>query len=260
MKPAVKKQGLIMVAAVCFAACQTLAGPQFPEEPPQTLSADGVTLYGYSLGSQLNEDAPLILLFHQGGSNARGEYTDIATWLQSAGYRTLAWDLRSGGEWHGGENQTKASLADDTPAGFCDAYPDLEAALNFLHERDPDGSVIVWGSSYSAALVFQLAAKHPDKVDALLAFSPASGAPLEGCRAPLWVDQVTVPALGVSPASEMERESVQAQRAVLEDAGIDYRVVEYGVHGSSMLMDVRTEHDMSEARSMILTWLEENLP
>lgn len=259
MKSLYNKHVTMVLGAVFLTACQTYSGQPFADETPQTLSADGVSIYGYSLGSQLNDDAPLILLFHQGGSNARGEYRDIAAWLQSEGYRTLAWDLRSGGDWHGSENQTKASMAEDTPSGFCDAYPDLEAALNFAHDRDPDGSVIVWGSSYSAALVFQLAAKNSDKVDALLAFSPASGAPLEGCRASLWAGQVKDPALAVSPVSEMERESVQAQRAVLVDAGIDYLVIENGVHGSSMLLDERTENDMSAARRQILSWLEQHI-
>jgi pimeloyl-ACP methyl ester carboxylesterase len=33
--------------------------------------------------------------------------------------------------------------------------------------------IIVWGSGYSASLVFLLAASHPDTIDAVLAFSPA---------------------------------------------------------------------------------------
>lgn len=255
MRSMIKTLGPMIFGIALLAACQTVATPTFSETDIQTVSEDGVQIHGYAFGSELNSDAPLILLFHQGGSNARGEYSDLAPWLQEAGYRTLAWDLRSGGEWYGGSNQTKAGLNEGVASGFCDAYPDMEAALSYAHERDPDGPIIIWGSSYSAALVFQLAAKHPDKVDALLAFSPASGDPLEGCRAKLWAGQVSVPALGVSPTTEMEREPVQEQRAILEAAGIDYRVVENGIHGSSMLLDARTEQDMSEARAMVLDWL-----
>ena len=32
--------------------------------------------------------------------------------------------------------------------------------------------ILVWGSSYSAALVFLLAAEHQDEIKAILAFSP----------------------------------------------------------------------------------------
>jgi pimeloyl-ACP methyl ester carboxylesterase len=35
-----------------------------------------------------------------------------------------------------------------------------------------DGPIIVWGSSYSAALVFLLAANHRREIKAILAFSP----------------------------------------------------------------------------------------
>ena len=75
------------------------------------------------------------------------------------------------------------------------------------------------------------------------------------CLASAYVDDLTVPAYVVHPASEMDRETSLQQQAMLEAAGVGYSVVENGVHGSSLLVDGRTGHDMSEARAMVLEWL-----
>ena len=50
--------------------------------------------------------------------------------------------------------------------------PDLEAALAWADADAKGAPVIVFGSSYSAALVFLLAARHPGKIAAVVAFSP----------------------------------------------------------------------------------------
>lgn len=216
-------------------------------------TADGVTVYGEVYGDDLGPSAPLVLLFHQAGSNGRGEYAEIAAWLAEAGYRSVAWDQRAGGETHGSTNRTASGLAEGTPAGFCDAYADLQAALDAtasMAER-----VVVWGSSYSAALVVRLAAENPGRVAGVLAASPASGGPMAACRARDWIDAVEVPVLVLRPASEMERETSVEQREILEAAGAEFFVVEHGVHGSSMLVDDRTGHDMRAARAAVTTWL-----
>lgn len=54
-----------------------------------TRSSDGLTVHGETYFGSLPATAPLILLFHQGGSNGRGEYEDIAHWLNSVGYRAM---------------------------------------------------------------------------------------------------------------------------------------------------------------------------
>lgn len=111
---------------------------------------------------------PLILLFHQAGSNA-GEYATIAPRLNALGFNALAVDQRSGGPGWGRDNLTAKAFR--RAAGFDEALPDLEAALDWAvasgHSR-----VLVLGSSYSASLVFLLAAKRPETVKAVLAFSP----------------------------------------------------------------------------------------
>jgi dienelactone hydrolase len=120
----------------------------------------------YSAGSKAK---PLILLFHQAGSN-RGEYETIGPTLATLGFNALAIDQRSGGNAWGRTNETVKHLGKST--GYDEALPDLEAAFQWANSSHQTGPIIVWGSSYSAALVFLLAANHRSEVKAILAFSP----------------------------------------------------------------------------------------
>ena len=244
---------------VCLVISLLLGSSCILAEPASTTvtttTADGVTIYGELYFGDLDASSPMILLFHQGGSNGRGEYADIARWLNEAGYRAIAWDQRAGGATYGEANRTVAGLAAGVPTGFCDAYPDLQAALDYVMAEGLADDVFLWGSSYSAALVFRLAAENPGKVAGLLAFSPASGGPMEHCRARMWMDDVTSPVYVFRPASEMERASSIEQGEILTAAGARLLVVENGVHGSSMLLDARTNHDMQAVRESVIEWL-----
>jgi len=120
----------------------------------------------YSAGSKAK---PLILLFHQAGSN-RGEYATIAPMLVTLGFNALAIDQRSGGNAWNRTNETVKRLGKSTDYG--EALLDLEAALRWAKSSGETGSILVWGSSYSASLVFLLAAEHRVDIKALLAFSP----------------------------------------------------------------------------------------
>jgi dienelactone hydrolase len=120
----------------------------------------------YSVGSKAK---PLILLFHQAGSN-RGEYATIGPMLAKLGFNALAIDQRSGGNAWGRTNETVKRLGKSTDYG--EALLDLEAALQWAKSSGQTGSILVWGSSYSAALVFLLAAEHRRDIKAILAFSP----------------------------------------------------------------------------------------
>ena len=146
-------------------------------------------------------------------------------------------------------------LPDGVATGYCDAYPDLVAALEYVLAEELAGEVVLWGSSYSAALIFKLTAEYPEKVAGLLAFSPASGGPLETCRARIWIDEINAPVSIFRPAAEMERAPSVEQKDILTAAGANFVVIENGIHGSSMLLDSRTEQDMHSARESVLSWL-----
>lgn len=225
----------------------------------KTQTSDGVTVYGEKYFAGLDKKAPLILLFHQAGSNGRGEYGELIPWLNDAGLRVIAWDQRSGGERFGDDNRTRNNMRKGTPSSFCDAYPDLQAALNYTVESGLSDKPMVWGSSYSAALVVQLAAKNADKVSGVLSFSPASGGPMVNCRARTWLDKVTAPMLFLRPKQEMARPSSVEQAKLLKAAGADFKVIEKGVHGSSMLVDRRTKNDMSKVRAKVIKWIKERV-
>jgi predicted alpha/beta hydrolase len=102
----------------------------------------------YSAGSKAK---PLILLFHQAGSN-RGEYATIGPTLASLGFNALAIDQRSGGNAWGPTNETVKHLGKSTDYG--EALLDLEAALQWAKSSGQTRSILVWGSSYSALWCF----------------------------------------------------------------------------------------------------------
>ncbi len=140
---------------------------------------DGLIIYSDLYKTSKNEK-PVVLLFHQAGSNAPAEYGKyIIPHLRKAGYDVLAIDQRKGGSRLGGENRTAAQV-DEGKLTYCDAYPDLVATLKYAKQNFENG-IIIWGSSYSAALVYKLATDYPKDVTAVLAFSPASGKPMGDC-------------------------------------------------------------------------------
>src|SRR5258708_12538850 len=134
-----------------------------------TLTAsDGVKVYADFYPAESNS-RPYILLFHQAGSN-RAEYAPIAPRLAKMGFNCLAIDTRSGGERWGQKNETVGHVGHD--GEYSDALKDLEAALAWAKSSGSNGKVLVWGSSYSAALVFLRAPDHRQEVAGVLAFSP----------------------------------------------------------------------------------------
>jgi pimeloyl-ACP methyl ester carboxylesterase len=136
----------------------------FPSLDEVKITAD---LYGNS-----DDRAPLIILFHQAGWS-RGEYVEIAPKLLKLGFNCLAVDLRSGGEINGILNKTKIeAVKEKRGTYFLDAYKDMAASLLYAKAQLKPKKIIIWGSSYSSALAFKLAADFSFAVDAILAFSP----------------------------------------------------------------------------------------
>ncbi len=118
------------------------------------------------------KSAPLIILFHQ-ARWSRGEYVEIAPKLNLMGFNCMAVDLRSGGEVNGIRNQTfEAAEKALKSTNYVDAYQDIEAAVDYARKYLAEGKLIIWGSSYSSALVLRYAGENPDKIDAVLSFSP----------------------------------------------------------------------------------------
>lgn len=142
--------------------------PAARAEPIQLSAADGVKVFG-ELWRGPGARPPVLLAFHQAGSSS-AEYAPLAPRLVQAGFTVLAIDQRSGGAAFGGSNRTVAALRRE--ASYRQALPDLEAALAWARANANGAPIVVCGSSYSAALVFLLAAAHPGEVSAVVAFSP----------------------------------------------------------------------------------------
>ncbi|HPG11932.1 MAG TPA: alpha/beta fold hydrolase [Chitinophagaceae bacterium] len=218
------------------------------------LTSDSIRIYGDYLAGEV--DKPAILLCHQGGSNARGEYAWLADTLNSLGYTTLAIDLRSGGQLYGSWNRTIAENQARNPS-YCDAYPDIEAAVKYLLEKTQDKKMILWGSSFSGALVIQYAARHPEHVKAVLGFSPASGEPMEGCQPEQDFDKIEMPLLVLRPEREMEIESVKNQIALAQKYNHQTFIAKPGAHGSSMLVEKRIKSDVGPTWNAVISFLQE---
>ena len=250
MRPIISITGFLLLAA-CQQASAPAAEPaeqgiaQLAAAVPVTLTAtDGVKVAG------LHYPAPkakaVILLFHQADSS-KAEYATIAPGLVAAGYSALAIDQRSGGDLFG-PNQTVAALG--RSADYAEAQRDLEAALAWGKEQG--APVILWGSSYSAALVFRVAADPA--VKAVLAFSPGEylgdGAPVAAAAG-----RVEVPTFVTSASDPGEIAAAKAILAASPATAKEQHVPVKGVHGSSTLIPARNPSGAAANWEAVLAFL-----
>ncbi|MEM8901056.1 MAG: alpha/beta fold hydrolase [Bacteroidota bacterium] len=217
------------------------------------ITSDSIEIFGDFYPGQ--ESAGCVLLFHQGGSNVRGEYAGIVPVLQEKGYHILAIDQRTGGQRYGSYNRTVAQFPLKRYS-YCDASLDMEAAVEFAQKKVPGSKLILWGSSYSAALAILYAEKYPENVAAVMAFSPASGEPMEGCRPESALGNVKVPLILLRPQSEMESDVIQGQFTLAAEAGHETFTATNGVHGSSMLVESRINSDPTPSWEVVHDFLE----
>ncbi len=135
-------------------------------------SIDGLEITANLYAPHEDRSTPFIVLFHQAGWS-RGEYIKIAPRLNQMGFNCMAVDQRSGGRVNGVENETAKRAAEEGKGiTYLDAQPDLVAALRYVRANHAEGKLIGWGSSYSSALVLQIAGDNPKLMDGVLSFSP----------------------------------------------------------------------------------------
>lgn len=235
----------------CLVTPFTAAAANDGPTPVSFVASDKVTIFADYYGGG-DAGRPLILLFHQAGSN-RAEYAPIAPMLTTLGFDALAIDQRSGGSLWGHTNETVQHLGRSEDYGA--ALHDLEAALVWAKSSGRSGPVIVWGSSYSAALVFLLAARHPQDVKALLAFSPgeylAGASSVRSAAA-----QLSIP---IFVTSAKESGEVAQAKAILDAAPARQKVqfVPHiaGIHGSSTLRSDRNPKGAEENWAAVKAFL-----
>lgn len=255
-------RSLILAGAVLLAACQggtkvdnqqalvneSQTAKALTPQPVELRAPDGVTVYGTYYAATAPK--ALILLFHQAGSSS-GEYADIAPRLQREGFAALAIDQRVGGDLYGA-NRTMAAAKGKTD--YLGALPDLEAALAWGKAKGMP--IALWGSSYSASLVFLLAnaADAKDSVKAVIAFSPgeyfADKKMVESAAA-----KVSVPVF-VTSATTMDEEA-EAKAIVSATPSTDRQqyIPRSGIHGSSTLNANKNPGGADENWTAVLAFL-----
>jgi dienelactone hydrolase len=220
-------------------------------EPVTLTAADGVKIAG--VYTSVDKPKALILLFHQAKSG-KDEYALIAPRLASQGYASLRIDQRVGGDLFGTNEAAKAhGPAED----YLAAKPDLEAAYAWGAAKKLP--LILWGSSYSASLVFALAAEHP-QVAGVIAFSPGEyfDDPHYLAKA---AAEVRVPLFVTSAKDGKEIDAARA--ALVASPGITKRQFVPklgGVHGSSTLLRAKNPQGAEEAWKAVLGFLHEVAP
>ena len=249
-----------LIASGCHAApqaqpkCQDSAcGPVAKAAQPILLTAsDGVKVHGAYYEAATPK--ALILLFHQAGSS-KDEYATIAPRLVDAGYSALAIDQRSGDELFG-VNETAKGFG--RRAEFLEAQPDLQAALDWAQQKKLP--IILWGSSYSSALIFPLAASDPEGVVGLLAFSPGEYFDdkqlIRSAAAKL-----ALPVLIASTNSAEEVGEADPVMAALPKNASSVRLIpDKAVHGSSMLIAKRNPEGAETVWQAVMGFLGSVVP
>ena len=223
-------------------------------------SEDGLLMTADIHAPYKNGEAPVIVLFHQAGSS-RGEYTDIAPWLNTLGYNCMAVDQRSGETAWGIDNETALRAEEENkPAGYISALPDIKAALAYARQHYGKDGVIAWGSSYSAALVLQVAGDSPGLADAVLAFSPGEYFKRAG-KSVTWVQDaarhITVPVFITSSRNEADSWAAIFE-GIESDQKASFIPATEGRHGSRALW--KKYPDSGAYRSAVQGFLERYIP
>ena len=218
---------------------------------------DSLKIYGDLY--KTNKDANTIVLFHQGGSNARAEYRTIIPELTAMGYNILAVDLFLGGQRYGSFNRTISGVALDNfknPSSYCDDYDNMVATLQYVKQQGFTGKTIIWGSSYSATLAIKLGSEYTNDVAGVLSFSPAAGPPMQDCQPNAYIEAISVPLIILKPPNEMGSENAKTQFELAAKHGHQAYAAEAGVHGSSMLVPERVNGDVAPNWAVVKAFLE----
>jgi dienelactone hydrolase len=232
---------LLLCAVFAVSTLYPQAGAsKFSPEKIQFSSGDGIKVTA-DLYMTAEADAPFIILFHQ-ARYSRGEYLEIAPRLNAMGFNCMVVDQRSGDAVNGVVNEThKEAQKQNLGTEYWDALTDIEAAYVYVKHGLKPEKIILWGSSYSAALVFYMGSEHHENLAGILAFSPAEYFEVNGKQIKTFAARVTAPVFVTSAKDEYPKwksiyEAVRSER-------YSY-VPEYeGKHGSKALWKDNPGHE-----------------
>jgi len=183
----------------------------------------------------------LVLLFHQAGWS-RGEYKEIAPKLNAMGYSCLAVDLRSGGSVNTITNATnKEAKAKGKKTAYTDAFQDIEASVAYAKKTYKPEKIILWGSSYSSALVLKYGGDYPNNADALLSFAPGEYFNPKDFIAKS-AKHIKAPVFITSAKNEYNNWK-DIYKVIPSDKKVQYRPKTNGNHGSRALWEKFSDSD-----------------
>lgn len=163
---------LVTAAAVMCTVAPIVEQQEIDFETISFPSQDDVKITADLYMKHADKSKPFIVLCHQAGWS-RGEYREIAPKLNAMGFNCMAIDQRSGKGVNGVDNETtKEAQSAGKGTQFLDAEQDMIAAVKHAKANYAKGKLLLWGSSYSAALAIRIAGEHPDLIDGALAFAP----------------------------------------------------------------------------------------
>ena len=205
-------------------------------------STDGLMVKADVYESE-GQKGPIILLFHQAGYS-RGEYRPVAPRLKEMGFTCIAIDQRSGKEVNGVKNETfQQASKNGMGTDYLDAYPDLEAALIYAKNKYPSRKIILWGSSYSASLVFILGTEYKNDVSGIVAFSPGEYFEYEGRQIKDYAKEVSCPVF-ISSAKDEHHLWKEIFENVSNADKVSYLPEGKGIHGSRALWEANEGHEV----------------
>ena len=194
-----------LLASLCFLFTFSFVAAQTSEDfKGETIhfnASDGLKITA-DLYMAHEASAPFIILYHQAGYS-RGEYLSIAPKLNAMGFNCLAVDQRSGDQVNKIVNQTnKEAVKQNKPTEYLDALADIEAAYLYVKHGIKPNKLILWGSSYSAAIMFYMGSAHHDNLSGILTFAPGEYFKINGKEIKNYATRVTVPVFVTSAKSE----------------------------------------------------------
>lgn len=195
---------------------------EFPSKDRLTITAD---LY------EVETPKSTILLCHQAGYS-RGEYIKTASKLNELGYSCMAIDQRSGKGVNNITNETSIRAKEQgLSTSYLDAKQDIEAAIDYLFDKNKGKPIIIVGSSYSASLVL-LIGKDNSKVKAVVAFSP--GEYIKSVNVTSQISDYNKPVFVTSSNAETPNVE-ELVSGIFSDYLRHYKPNEKGIHGSRAL-------------------------
>lgn len=232
-----KKVMLNSLIVIFFVCCLSEVFAAEKKETISFSSADGLQITADVYMEHKDQKTPFIVLFHQ-AHWSRGEYLEIAPRLNRLGFNCMAVDLRSGKGVNGVANETMLrAKANDKGTNYVDALPDIKAALKYTRKHYAQDKIILWGSSYSAALVLKVAGDMPDLANGVLAFAPGEYFKRLGKPAD-WIEnsakKIQIPAFITSARREKEAWSA-IFNAIPAKSKASYLPETKGNHGSRAL-------------------------